>query len=295
MILLLARQRWRYLIPVLAPLGLQRCEMVDTFKDVPAFVAAVEANSFSGAARRLNVSRSAVGKAIARLEARLGVRLFHRTTRSQGLTDDGQAFYERCERALAELRAGQALLESGHKAASGRLRVTMPVLFGRLCVAPVLMRLAGAHPKLELDLSFGDRTVDLIEDGFDFAVRNGPLGPGSGLMSRRIARQRTMVHASPGYLEQHGRPDALADLTRHQAITYARAGRIQTWLFPPRRRFAAGTHAADAPAARRSRRHRRRRRRRFRAGLAARLADTRQDTVRRAGPGACAHSCLGLR
>ena len=208
---------------------------MDSFTDVPTFVAVVEAGGFSIAARRLNLSRSAVGKAVARLEDRLGVRLFHRTTRSLGLTDDGQAFYERCQRALAELRAGRALLDSGRKTATGKLRVSMPVLFGRFCVVPVLIRLAAAHPDLGLELNFNDRHVDLVEDGFDLAIRNGPLRDEGGLMSRRIARQRTMIFASPGYIERHGAPESLDDLRLHTAVTYARAGRLHTWRFPQER------------------------------------------------------------
>src|SRR4051794_38324289 len=126
--------------------------MTDSFNDVPAFVAAVEANGFSAAARRMHVSRSAVGKAIARLEARLSTRLFHRTTRNQTLTEDGMAFFEHCVRAMEELNAGKARLEVGRGSVSGRLRVSMPVLFGRLCIAPVLTKLAAANPDLELEL-----------------------------------------------------------------------------------------------------------------------------------------------
>ena len=143
--------------------------------DLPVFVAAAEAGGFATAAARLHLSRSAVGKAVARLEGRLGTRLFHRTTRVLALTEDGAAFLDHGRRALAELQAGRAMLESGRREASGRLRVSMPVLFGRQCVAPVLIRLADAHPKLELDLNFSDRSADLVEDGFDLAIRNGAL------------------------------------------------------------------------------------------------------------------------
>ena len=209
--------------------------MIDLLNDVPTFVTAVEAGGFSAAARRLHLSRSAVGKAVARLEGRLGVRLFQRTTRSQSLTDDGQAFYEHCQRAIGELQAGQAMLESGRKVASGKLRISMPVLFGRLCAAPVLTRLAERNPELELELDFRDDIVDLIHDRFDLVIRNGPLGDGPGLMTRRIGFERTMVCASPSYVERHGQPTKLSDLTRHQAITYCRNGRIQTWLFPRER------------------------------------------------------------
>ncbi len=206
--------------------------MSDRLNGVSVFVEAVEANSFSAAAQRLNLSRSAVGKTIARLEDRLGARLFHRTTRSQTLTEDGQAFYERCLRALEELRAGEAMLESGRKDVAGRLRVSMPVLFGRRCVAPILLKLADEHPKLELDLNFTDSRVDVVEDGFDLAIRNGSLGEWPGLMTRRLAHQRMTVCASPGYLRTHGVPKTKEELLDHHAILYARSGHVRSWLFP---------------------------------------------------------------
>ena len=120
--------------------------MSDRLSGISVFVTAVEAGSFALAASRLHLSRSAVGKTIARLEQRLGVRLFHRTTRSQSLTDDGALFYERCLRALEEIRGAETLLESGKRQVSGRLRVSMPVLFGRMCIAPLLTELTREHP-----------------------------------------------------------------------------------------------------------------------------------------------------
>lgn len=206
--------------------------MSEMLNGVEVFVAAVETGSFAAAAERLHLTRSAVGKTIGRMEARLDARLFHRTTRSLALTDDGQGYYERCVRALDELRAGEAALDSGRNEPAGRLRVSVPVLFGRRCVAPVLTRLAAAHPRLELDLSFSDRPVDLIEDGFDLAIRNGDIGDGAGLMTRTVSLQRMTVCASPAYLDNHGRPQNLDDLPAHRAITYGRAGRIKTWQFP---------------------------------------------------------------
>jgi len=120
--------------------------MSDRLHGISAFVEAVEAGSFALAAERMRLTRSAVGKSIARLEQRLGVRLFQRTTRSQSLTEDGQAYYERCVRALAELDAGASALDNGKSEAVGRLRVSVPVLFGRHCVAPVLLALARRAP-----------------------------------------------------------------------------------------------------------------------------------------------------
>lgn len=206
--------------------------MTDKLTGISVFVEAVDAEGFSNAAQRLNLSRSAVGKTIARLEQRLGVRLFQRTTRSQMLTEDGQLFYERCLRALEEIRAAEIVLESGKQDAAGRLRVTMPVLFGRRCVAPVLTELARKHPHLELDLSLSDRPADLIEDGYDLAIRNGPLPDSTGMVGRRIANQRMTVCAAPSYLERAGEPMSLDTIADHEAITYGRAGRIRSWLFP---------------------------------------------------------------
>jgi DNA-binding transcriptional LysR family regulator len=206
--------------------------MSERLSGVEAFVEAVEAGGFAPAAVRLGLSRSAVGKTIARLEARLGVRLFHRTTRSQSLTDDGQMFYERCVRALAELEAAEAALESGRAEPAGRLRVTAPVIFGRHCVAPILLDLLRRHPALELDLSFSDRPADLVEDGYDLAIRNGALPDNAGLMGRRVSGQRMTVCAAPAYLDAQGRPKALDDIAGHRAVVYGRGDRARRWLFP---------------------------------------------------------------
>ena len=229
---------------------------------VDVFVAAVEAGGFAAAGERLHLTRSAVAKAIARIEERLDVRLFHRTTRTLGLTEDGQTYYERCVRALEELRAGEAALESGRREAAGHLRVTAPVLFGRRCIAPVLTKLAAQHPKLELELSFNDRPVDLIEDGFDLAIRSGVIGNAAGLMTRAIGSERLIICGAPAYLAKHGRPKRLDDLRRHTGVLYSRAGHTRTWEFqtgdrkalveatpPSRLRFDDAEAIADAAAA----------------------------------------------
>jgi DNA-binding transcriptional LysR family regulator len=206
--------------------------MTDRLAGIHEFVAVVEAGGFAAAAARLNLSRSAVGKTVARLEARLGARLCHRTTRALSLTDDGQAFYERCVRMLAELEAGEAALESGRVEPSGKVRVTVPVVFGRRCVAPVLYEAARQHRQLKLEVSFTDRPVDLIEEGYDLAVRNGHLRNVAGLMTRTLARQRMTVCGSPAYLAERGRPVELEDLARHETIAYARASGATPWIFP---------------------------------------------------------------
>lgn len=203
--------------------------MTDTLKDIPVFVASVEAGSFAQAAVRLHLSRSAVGKSIARLEERLGVRLFHRTTRSQRLTDNGALFYERCLRALEEIRGAESQLETGKHQVSGRLRVAVPVLFGRQCIAPLLIELAQEQPGLELEMSFSDRVVDLVEEGFDMAVRNGALADSSVLVARRLGEHRMVLCAAPDYLLKNGQPQTVDDLRQHTAINYTRAGRVLPW------------------------------------------------------------------
>ncbi|MGR2737962.1 LysR family transcriptional regulator [Billgrantia sp. Q4P2] len=205
--------------------------MADRLSGIAAFVEAAEAGSFARAAERMNLSRSAVGKSIARLEERLGTRLFHRTTRSQSLTDDGQAFYERCVRALAELEAAESVLDDSRRAPAGRLRISAPVLFGRRCVVPIVLDILRRYPQLELEMSFTDRRVDLVEEGFDLVVRSGELPDSAGLVARRIGVQKLVVCAAPAYLAERGRPQALADLGGHEVIVYGRAGWSKAWNF----------------------------------------------------------------
>ena len=196
---------------------------------IATFVQAVESGGFALAAQRMRVTRSAVGKSIARLEQTLGVRLFHRTTRRLSLTADGQVFYERCVRALAELDAAEAALDHGQRAPVGRLRVSVPVLFGRHCVAPVLSSLVHQHAGLKVEISFSDRSVDLVEEGFDLAVRIGALPDSASLAARRLGTQRTGICAAPAYLAKFGHPDSLEQLRGHTAITYGRSGQGIPW------------------------------------------------------------------
>nr|WP_278193122.1 LysR family transcriptional regulator [Dickeya dianthicola] len=196
------------------------------------FVEVVEAGGFAKAGERLALTRSAVGKAIARLEERLGVQLFQRTTRTQSLTEDGQQYYERCIRAIDELRAGEALLESGRREVAGKLRVSLPVLFGRYCVAPILRNYARQHPRLELELNFSDRYVDLIADGFDLALRNGTLGNESSLRARRLVSQRKVLCAAPAYLAAKNEPRSLEDLSEHDLLAYWRKDHGMPWRLP---------------------------------------------------------------
>jgi len=206
--------------------------IMDRLTSMAVFVKAVDLGSFTAAAEALDLSGPMVGKHVRFLEQRLGVRLLNRTTRRQSLTDVGRAYYERCRAILAEAEAADALADAQLSTPRGRLRVTAPVHFGRRCVAPVLLDLVRRYASLELDLSFGDRLADLAEDGFDLAIRTGDLEDTSGLITRRVASQRMIVCASPGYLESHGRPEKIDELGRHQGVIYRRSGRVRPWLFP---------------------------------------------------------------
>ncbi|PTQ12088.1 LysR family transcriptional regulator [Sphingomonas oleivorans] len=205
---------------------------MDRLTSMSVFVRAVDLGSFAAAAAALDLSGPMVGKHVRFLEERLGVRLINRTTRRQSLTDFGRAYYERCRIILAEAAAADALAADQLSEPCGKLRVTMPALFGRHCVAPVLLELARQYPRLELDLSFGDRIAELAEDGYDLAIRTGNLADRAGVIARRVARQRMVVCASPSYLEEHGRPRRIEDLGSHQAIVYRRLRPVSPWLFP---------------------------------------------------------------
>jgi len=204
--------------------------MSEQLKGISVFVTAVEAGSFALAAQRLHLSRSAVGKTVSQLEQRLGVRLFQRTTRSVTLTDDGALFYEHCLRALAEINTAETLLENGKQSVSGRLRVSMPVLYGRMCIAPLLAEFASQHPNLSMDLLFSDKVSDLVEDGLDLVIRNGKLPDSSGLVARKIGEHRMMICASPRYLLQHGEPQTIDDLSHYEVFNYINTGVPHRWV-----------------------------------------------------------------
>ncbi|TPI45479.1 LysR family transcriptional regulator [Mesorhizobium sp. B2-9-1] len=205
---------------------------MDRLESMEVFVKAVDLGSFAAAAAALDLSGPMVGKHVRFLEERLGMRLINRTTRRQSLTDFGRAYYERCRIVLAEAQAADALAADQLSEPRGTLRVTMPAHFGRHCVTPILIELARRYPTLELDLSLSDRFADLVEDGFDLAIRTGTLDDRAGIIARRVARQRMIVCASPSYIESFGRPLRPEDIASHQAIVYRRLGHVlQPWLF----------------------------------------------------------------
>lgn len=217
---------------------------IDSLQGVITFVAAARAQSFTDAAEHLGISKSAVGKAIARLEQRLGAQLFHRTTRQLSLTADGEAYFAACAAALDEIGAAENSMGPCVQEPSGRLRVDMPVAFGRRVVAPLLFAVANKYPALQLTLTFSDHLVDPIEEGIDLLVRYGELKDSSGLVARRLMRQRWALCAAPEYLARFGTPLTLEDLSTHHCIVGHRRGQPLAW----RVKQGAGTRRFAPPA-----------------------------------------------
>jgi LysR family transcriptional regulator, regulator for bpeEF and oprC len=183
------------------------------------FVRVAERKSFVRAAADLGITQSGVSNAISRLEDQLGVRLLARTTRRVSLTDDGAAFFERCRQSLAELEEAELVLKETRLKPTGRLRVDMPISFGRLKVVPLLGSFQAQYPDLKLVISFTDRYVDLVEEGIDVSVRFGVLQD-SSLMARRLTQTQFRVVGAPGYLAKHGRPRTPDDLAGHNCLAF---------------------------------------------------------------------------
>lgn len=201
----------------------------DSLQGILPFLSAVDAGSFTRAAQRLQVTTSAIGKSVAQLERRLGVQLLNRTTRSLSLTSEGEAYYAACSMALGHIEEAQALLASRRQVPSGRLRVDLPLAFGRRCVAPVLFEVLRRFPQIVPEVSFSDRRANLVEERIDLAVRIGELGNEAGLIARQLFVQRFALCASRAYLERHGQPRDLADLSNHRLAVYGRDGALSPW------------------------------------------------------------------
>lgn len=203
---------------------------LDRITDIIAFVRVADARSFTIAAEQLGLSRSAVGKCVTRLEDQLGVRLLHRTTRSVTPTDEGEAFYERCVRILADLEEVELAMMSRSERPRGRLRLDLPVSFGRLHVLPLLHRFMETWPEVVVNVTFTDRYVDLIDEGVDLALRIGGEDD-SRLVARTLAPHRLVTCATPDYLAAHGTPRTPADLADHSCLAFTHAGRPTEWRF----------------------------------------------------------------
>lgn len=194
------------------------------------FARVVEAEGFSAAARELGLSKSAVSKQIARLEDRMGVRLLNRTTRRLSLTEAGETFYQGCRRVVAEAAAAQEAV--GHLAdrPRGRLAVSAPMSFGVRHLAPILPAFMARFPEVTVDLQLDDRRVDVVEEGFDVALRIGGLS-GQSLVARRLAPLCRALVAAPSYLDAHGRLRTVDDLRGHQCLLYSYQESGATWRF----------------------------------------------------------------
>lgn len=203
---------------------------MDRLAGLAAFSEVVAAQSFSGAARRLGISKAAISKQVARLEERLGARLLQRTTRRLSLTEIGLAFHERCVRILAEAEEAERAVHSLGRAVRGTLKVSVGVSFGVAHVAPLVPEFQARHPDLRLEMQFNDRTVDLIEEGFDVALRIAQM-PDSSLIARRLAPIARIVCAAPSYLARNGAPLVPADLRDHNCLIYTYLSSQDQWRF----------------------------------------------------------------
>lgn len=197
----------------------------DPLSGVCVFVAAARADNFTQAAERIGLTKSSVGKTIARLELRLGIKLFHRTTRLTRLTADGEAYLAACTSALDEITAAQAALSSSNRVLSGRT-----VAFGRRVLLPALIEITRPHPGLSLTLTFTDATSDLLQDDVDIAIRFGALRDTNYLVARRLATQQRVICASPDYLRAMGEPASLADIRQHRCVVGSPKGPPLVWF-----------------------------------------------------------------
>lgn len=203
---------------------------MDRFDQMRVFAAVIDAGSFAAAADALRMSRPAVSRHVAELEARLGVRLIQRTTRRLSPTPEGQLFHGRVRDLLAGMDEAEAEASARTAEPSGLLRVNVPVTFGILHLAPLWPRFRSQHPQVSLDVTLSDRTVDLVEEGYDVAVRVSRL-PDSSLVSRTLAGTRIVLCAAPAYLRRRGRPRAPQDLARHDLIAYSYWSSRDEWRF----------------------------------------------------------------
>ena len=197
--------------------------------DILVFLAIVDAGSFVAGGQAMGLTRSAAGKAVARLEDRLGVRLLNRTTRTLSLTDEGRIFYDRGLQIVSAIEDAEASVAQQGGKPKGLLRLTVPDAFGRLVVLPLLKQFLSDWPDIQVEISFSDRVADLFEEGFDLAVRIGVTSSDNRLVSRVVAKYRALLCAAPSYLEQRGNPESIDQLSRHDCLFFSSRARKQSW------------------------------------------------------------------
>ncbi|GAA5645012.1 MULTISPECIES: LysR family transcriptional regulator [Vibrio] len=201
-----------------------------SFSAIPVFVAVVENGSFSVAAAKLNITKSAVSKRVNQLEDELGIRLLNRTTRKLSLTEAGQRYYDYVSQALGLAQQGLDAVTELQGSPQGRLKISVPMGFGVKHVAPIIADFIELNSQIEIDLQLEDQMVDLIEGGFDLAIRIGHL-PVSNLVARRLAPCKSLLCASPIYLEQYGEPKRPTDLAHHNCLRYSYFRGGHEWTF----------------------------------------------------------------
>jgi len=203
---------------------------MDRFENLETFIAVVETGSFTAAADRLGVAKSAVSRRVSALEERLGAQLLTRTTRRLSQTDAGRAFYDRSVRILADLDEAESTVAETHGELRGRLRIALPLSFGVRHMCAPIAEFSAAHPGVTFELDLNDRRVDLVEEGADLAIRIGHLGD-SSLIARRLFESRLIVCASPDYLERHGVPETPDALTEHDCLIYSNVADPDRWSY----------------------------------------------------------------
>jgi DNA-binding transcriptional LysR family regulator len=201
---------------------------MDKFLEMQTFTSVVDAGSFVRAAESLDMSKAAVSRYVADLESRLGVRLLHRTTRKLSLTEEGRVFHARCKALLGELDEAETEITARSAQASGLVRINVPYSFGILHLAPLWSDFMAQNPKVTLDITLSDRVVDLLEEGYDLAVRIGSLA-NSSLISRKLASTRLVLCASPSYIKVHGCPQDPAEIAGHTVLAYSLLSTGDQW------------------------------------------------------------------
>lgn len=200
------------------------------FDGIAEFVAVTRLGSFTAAAAEFGMTKSAIGRAVSRLENRLGSTLLYRTTRRLTLTPAGELWLERCKAALAELDRGENALMLARTSPAGEVRIDLPSAFGRLFVVPVLLRLAEHYPAIALNISFSDRFIDLLSESVDLVVRIGMLENSANLVARKVGTQRMVIVGSTAYFASRGEPRSLADVVHHDCIIGRPQDRATQWL-----------------------------------------------------------------
>ncbi len=203
---------------------------MDKYQEMRVFTAVVDAASFVAAGDALNMSKAAVSRYVSDLEQRLGVRLMHRTTRKLSLTSEGEVFLTRCRDILSSIEASEAELSTRSVTASGLLKASVPVSFGIRHLAPLWSTFLDKHPQVTLDVQLADRVIDLVEEGFDLAVRIARL-PDSSLISRQLASTRLVLCAAPSYLARRGAPRHPSELAQHDVMGYSLMAMGDQWQF----------------------------------------------------------------